>query len=40
MCFGDVSCEKEVLKMVKEVDKYFGRLDVLVNNAADRKSVV
>ncbi len=34
VCFGDVSCEKEVLKMVKEVDKYFGRLDVLVNNAA------
>ncbi|MDH1010505.1 SDR family oxidoreductase [Pseudomonas nicosulfuronedens] len=30
---ADVSCENDVLRLFGEVDKAFGRLDVLVNNA-------
>lgn len=34
ICFGDVSLEKDVLRMLEEVQNEFSRLDVLVNNAA------
>ena len=30
---ADVACEEEVLKLFRELDQAFGRLDVLVNNA-------
>lgn len=34
ICFGDVSLEEDVLRMLGEVREEFSRLDVLVNNAA------
>lgn len=34
VCFGDVANEEDVLRMLSEVNKRFGTLDVLVNNAA------
>lgn len=34
VCFGDISNEEVVLRMLDEVKKTFGTLDVLVNNAA------
>ncbi|WP_281688054.1 SDR family oxidoreductase [Pseudomonas citronellolis] len=30
---ADVACEEEVVKLFRELDQAFGRLDVLVNNA-------
>lgn len=30
---ADVACEEEVVKLFRELDRAFGRLDVLVNNA-------
>lgn len=30
---ADVACEEEVVKLFQELDRAFGRLDVLVNNA-------
>jgi 3-oxoacyl-[acyl-carrier protein] reductase len=35
--FADVSKYEEVEKMIKEIEKDFGRLDVLVNNAGINK---
>jgi len=34
ICYGDVSLENDVIRMLNEVKEEFGRLDVLVNNAA------
>ncbi len=31
---GDISVEQDVIRMVQEVIHYFGKIDVLVNNAA------
>src|SRR2546430_13923771 len=36
-CAADVSLEDEVARLVAEVTKAFGRIDVLVNNAAIRR---
>lgn len=36
---GDVSCEQEVRALAKEVEKRFGRCDLLVNNAAFTKFI-
>ncbi len=33
ICYGDISNEEDVKRMLEEVDRKFGRLDVLVNNA-------
>lgn len=30
---ADITCEDEVIKMIKEVEKDFGSIDILVNNA-------
>lgn len=34
VCFGDISIEKEVIRMLNEVKKFSNKLDVLVNNAS------
>ena len=33
VCFGDISCEEDIKRMLNEVKEKFHRLDVLVNNA-------
>ena len=35
----DVSLEEPVSKLAEKVQECFGRIDVLINNAGDRKSV-
>jgi 3-oxoacyl-[acyl-carrier protein] reductase len=29
---ADLTCEKEALNLIEEVEKYFGKVDILVNN--------
>jgi 3-oxoacyl-[acyl-carrier protein] reductase len=39
VCLADVADESAVSRMFGEIDKRFGRLDILVNNAADRARI-
>ena len=39
VCLADITDEAAVARMFGEIDKRFGRLDILVNNAADRSVV-
>ena len=36
VCLADITEETEVTRMFGEIEQRFGRLDILVNNAADR----
>jgi 3-oxoacyl-[acyl-carrier protein] reductase len=36
VCLADITNEDAVAQMFREIDKRFGRVDILVNNAADR----
>jgi 3-oxoacyl-[acyl-carrier protein] reductase len=36
VCLADITDENAVTRMFGEIEKRFGRLDILVNNAADR----
>ena len=36
VCIADITDEAAVTRMFGEIEKRFGRLDILVNNAADR----
>jgi hypothetical protein len=36
VCLADITDEAAVARMFGEIDKRFGRVDILVNNAADR----
>ena len=36
VCLADITDEAQVARMFKEIDSRFGRVDILVNNAADR----
>jgi len=36
VCLADITDEASVARMFGEIDKRFGRVDILVNNAADR----
>src|SRR5262245_48186098 len=39
VCLADITDEAAVARMTSEVEQRFGRLDILVNNAADRSVV-
>ncbi len=39
VCLADVTDEAAVARMFGDIEKRFGRLDILVNNAADRSVV-
>jgi len=39
VCLADITDEAAVARMYGEIDAHFGRLDILVNNAADRARV-
>src|SRR5689334_14517326 len=39
VCIADVTDEAAVTRMFAVIDKHFGRLDILVNNAADRARI-
>ncbi len=36
VCLADITDEAEVARMCGEIEKRFGQIDILVNNAADR----
>ncbi len=39
ICLADITDEAAVLRMYADIDAHFGRVDILVNNAADRAQV-
>jgi len=39
VCLADITDESAVARMYGDIEKRFGRLDILVNNAADRNVV-
>jgi len=39
VCVADITDEEAVARMFGEIDAHFGRLDILVNNAADRARI-
>jgi 3-oxoacyl-[acyl-carrier protein] reductase len=39
VCLADITSEEAVARMFREIDARFGRVDILVNNAADRARV-
>jgi 3-oxoacyl-[acyl-carrier protein] reductase len=39
VCLADITDEAAVARMTGEIERRFGRLDILVNNAADRSVV-